>query len=198
MIRAGANYHRFTLKEHFEPSWKDKVPRWSQLDGPAFALTEFFWSNQKLLQTPSMILLASPGASNVTDRRFVLADSLSPSLFVHTLPNIRCSPMCQVMEWSGTVIGIQNDPHTLLAGLREGLDFVSRENPLLWVLGVVSEKNESTVHCFEVGLPDKQKFRLTSEQEVRSSKFSDADLVRWFDSEDPVFRWFEFAVHREK
>jgi hypothetical protein len=198
MSSAYLNYRRFTLDEQREPQWKDKVSRWSQLDGPAFALAEFYWVNKSNLSKPSMLLLASPGASNNTDRRFVLAESVSPSLFVHTLPNIRCSPLFQVMEWSGSVICIQNDPHTILAGLREALGFVSESRPVVWVVGVTSEKQKHTVHCFEVSATKKGTYRIDSDSSIRPTKLSDADLLRWLETPEQQFKWSETVIHREK
>ncbi|HEX4923466.1 MAG TPA: hypothetical protein VFV50_05250 [Bdellovibrionales bacterium] len=147
------NWHSFSFVHpvNREPTWKAKVPRWSQLDAPAYGLAEAFtvWRDQ--LKRPDLILLASPGASNETDRKFTRTGASSPSLFVHTLPNIRCSPMLQVMEWSGPVLCVQNDPSTMTRGLIEAAWLVAAgEAPTVWVLSVVQEGDAHVAHVFEV------------------------------------------------
>ncbi|MBC7691975.1 MAG: hypothetical protein H7222_09405 [Methylotenera sp.] len=118
-----------------EPSWKSHVDRWYQLDAPAYGLVQAYsiWKDQ-LPILPAMILLASPGASNKTDRQFAKSGGISPAKFAHTLPNIRCSPLCQVMDWSGPVLSFHRDPHTLVLALREAFELLSPELPSIWVL----------------------------------------------------------------
>ncbi|MEQ1878115.1 MAG: hypothetical protein ABL958_15840 [Bdellovibrionia bacterium] len=128
--------HEFSHPSPGEPAWKDKIARWSQLDFAAFGLVEAYESLKAGLSRPSFIVLASPGASNETDRKFAIGGGASPSLFVHTLPNIRCSPLLQVMEWSGPVLCVQNDPQTFVAGVREAFSFVGAEHPVVWVVAV--------------------------------------------------------------
>jgi hypothetical protein len=83
-----------------EPLWKDDVERWYQIDGPAYGLCEMFWQNKSDLETkPQAVLLNSPEASYKTDLAF--CKTLSPSKFVHTLPNVRSSSLFQLMKWSG-------------------------------------------------------------------------------------------------
>src|SRR5258708_38429533 len=86
-----------------EPQWKDLVQRWYQLDAYAYGLSEGAKTWQKSLLNPNLLILASPMASNETDKTFVEKGATSPAHFAHTLPNIRCSPLCQVMRWSGPV-----------------------------------------------------------------------------------------------
>jgi len=92
----------FTFPQTEPPRWKDIVPRWYQLDEYAYGLAEgaFRW-REATEKTPDLIILASPLGSNETDRSFVDTGSESPAKFAHTLPNIRCSPFCQVMECLG-------------------------------------------------------------------------------------------------
>ena len=130
------HFHEFVHPAPSEPAWSSKVARWSQLDFAAYGLVEAYERLKTGLSKPSFIFLASPGASNETDRKFALGGGTSPSLFVHTLPNIRCSPMLQVMEWSGPVLCVQNDPHTFVSGVREAFELVSSENPVIWVAAI--------------------------------------------------------------
>src|SRR4051812_32368269 len=93
----GLKIHRFDFEypTQVEPSWSKAVSRWYQLDAFAYGLVEGYDRFKKHLCKPSLIILASPEASNETDRAFVETGALSPSKFAHTLPNIRCSPLCQ-------------------------------------------------------------------------------------------------------
>src|ERR1035437_689374 len=110
--------HNFNFPLESEPEWSARVERWYQLDAASFALTETFWRHQQTLEVlPKWMLLASPLASNVTDRQFVASGASSPAKFVHTLPNIRSASLLQVMGWSGPVICLQNDPETVLTGI---------------------------------------------------------------------------------
>ncbi len=124
--------------------------RWSQLDAYSYALAEagYVWKN--LLSPPHLVISASPSASNYTDREFVQTGALSPSLFVHTLPNVRCSLLCQIMEWSGPVITIQKDPHTFLEGLVEGFHLVGERYPVIWIVTVTKTENRVKVGCIEM------------------------------------------------
>ena len=97
------------MKEAFEPSWKNRVDRWYQLDENAFALCEALsaWELPIMLrnhnQSLSQIIYMSEGASNLADADFVNSDALSPSKFVYTLPNIAISVGLQILEWRGPV-----------------------------------------------------------------------------------------------
>lgn len=59
---------------------------------------------------------------------------MSPSKFVHTLPNIRAVPLLQVMEWAGPLICIQNDPQTPKSGVEQALLYLETLNTV-WVIG---------------------------------------------------------------
>jgi len=91
-----------------EPAWKGKVERWYQIDPPSFALCESYWQNQDFLgEAPDMILLNSPQASFKTDQMF--CKTLSPSKFVHTLPNVRTSALFQLIPWRGPLLSLVGD-----------------------------------------------------------------------------------------
>jgi len=137
-----------------EPSWKTVVERWYQLDAPAYGLAQAYvaWK-PRLRQPPALVFLASPQASNTTDFEFARSGANSPAKFVHTLSNIRCSPVCQVMEWAGPVICVQRDPSTQLHALREAVAALESgsEGPI-WVLSVFkpgSVPDASRIHGHE-------------------------------------------------
>jgi hypothetical protein len=120
-----------------EPLWKNKVDRWYQLDASAYGLAEFYQQYASELGThPDLIVLASPAASNLTDRQFVSLGAQSPAKFVHTLPNIRISPLCQVMAWNGPVLCLQNGKNTLESALTEAKYLLDDCNQNIWVLSV--------------------------------------------------------------
>jgi 3-oxoacyl-(acyl-carrier-protein) synthase len=127
----------FSFPVKTEPEWKEKVDRWYQLDAFSYGLAEFYsLHSEKLGPSPSMILLASPGASNDTDLQFVKTGASSPGKFVHTLPNIRGSALCQVMNWSGPLLCLEHDPRTHESAVQEAKHLLSPTRPVIWVLGV--------------------------------------------------------------
>lgn len=132
-----------------EPEWKDRVERWYQMDGAAFALTATYWHHRPLLEVPpEWMLLASPRASNRTDAQFAAAASPSPAKFVHTLPNIRVACMLQVMGASARVLCLQKDPVTVLTALSEAMQILLSEGGPVWVLSVTEEGSGFTGHIF--------------------------------------------------
>ena len=131
----------FAFPARAEPAWSPKVDRWYQLDAYAYGLAEAYeqWKGSLGGEKPSMIVLASPGASNETDRQFAQSGGTSPAKFVHTLPNVRSSSLCQVMGWAGPVLCLQRDPETLNHALTEAEALVGDEFPVVWVLSVGRE-----------------------------------------------------------
>lgn len=113
----------------------ERVDRWNQLDPASQALVEFGSRTLREVERPSGIILASSGASNETDRRFVESGYASPQKFAHTLSNVRASPFCQVLKWRGPVLCIQNDPRTLHTALQEGVALQGFWKSV-WVVGI--------------------------------------------------------------
>ncbi len=116
------------------PAWAGSVDRWYQLDAFGYGLTDTYWSfrdEEALKKAPGMVFLASPGASNWSDLAFVNSEASSAHRFAHTLPNVRCSPLFQVMGWRGPALCIQKDPEALFTALNEAIPFVtSLEQPV--------------------------------------------------------------------
>jgi hypothetical protein len=126
----------FAFPATVEPSWSKQVDRWYQLDASAFGLAQFYSLHQDTLgKKPNLILLASPGASNDTDFDFASTGATSPAKFVHTLPNIRVSPLLQVMNHAVPVICIQNDPNSFETALIEA-KFLLPEFKCIWIFSV--------------------------------------------------------------
>ncbi len=183
MKRAGLNYYGFNFihPAPTEPAWKDKISRWSQLDFASYGLIEAYLTWVASVTRPNFMILASPGASNETDRKFALGGGSSPSLFVHTLPNIRCSPLCQVMEWSGPVLCIQKDPYTFISGVREGYSLLNSENPVVWVIAVEHRLlDPHRAHLVELKLNGKCRFEI-SEEKGTSLLTDDKDWMNWLE-----------------
>ncbi len=123
--------------------WQERVERWYQLDDAAKILCETYWQKREELgANPDWLILASPGASNQTDHKFVSAPTPSPATFVHTLPNIRGAPLLQLMQWTGPVLCIQKDPNTLTSALAEAMALARSEEARVWVAGCAYENGQ--------------------------------------------------------
>jgi len=123
--------HAFTFPSTEAPPWSAVVDRWYQLDPFAYGLADGAHRWRSQVTPPEMVFLASERASNETDSRFVQGGASSPAKFVHTLPNIRVSSLCLVMEWRGPVLCLQKDPQTVAFALSEAATFPGRS----WVTG---------------------------------------------------------------
>jgi hypothetical protein len=148
-----------------EPIWHRFVDRWNHLDAYAYGLVQacFQWKMAPEAY-PDFIILASPEASNRTDFQFAHTGGLSPSKFVHTLPNVRSSSLCQVLKWNGPLLCIQNDPHTQVTALREGADLMIGHWNRIWVLSITRNGSNNSFN----NLYSSHWFGLSSEYEPES------------------------------
>jgi hypothetical protein len=184
-----------------EPQWSHQVERWYQLDAYAYGLAQAYSElRAQFSQPPHFVFLASPEGSNRTDSQFVRAQAASPSKFVHTLPNIRGSSLCQVMQWNGPILCVQQDPSTQIAALREAADLLSPSVHRIWIFGVIltqsPEKSQAPrlyqVHWFELetaqNLDPKRKLqpsfkilRTSQQNELMNTELpqSDVYLIEW-------------------
>lgn len=153
------------------PAWAAKVERWYQLDEPAFRLCDL--RAHLPSTTPDVLLLASPGGCNATDRAFVNTGAASASKFVHTLPNIRSSPLLQVLGWTGPVLCFQSDPFTLATAIAQA-PFFARP----WIVGASH---------FAFGLTADAEGPLGL-VESRESAVEDGELLRWLVAGEPGAR----------
>ena len=136
------------------PAGIEKVGHYNQLDPASLALAQLWSKHGAELSPPDAILLASPHASNESDFAFVKSGFQSPQKFVHTLPNVRITPFCQLMCWQGPVLCVQKDPYTFSSALQETLTFLGEWNRI-WVMGCL--KISESVHdaiLFEVTAND--------------------------------------------
>lgn len=144
-VEFGYYYWDFTFPSPSEPEWASFSDRWYQLDAPCFGLMDGYYNLQKRFPTPPhQIILASPLASNETDLSFFESGQKSPSKFIHTLPNIRASTLCEYLGWKGPLLCIQNDPITLIQGLFESHQFFIHNKKTIWTLSI--EKKEGDHH----------------------------------------------------
>ena len=140
---------QFTFPAKEEPKWGPQIDRWYQLDACAYGLAETYFKLALPGEIPpDFIYLASSGASNLTDFQFARTGGSSPSKFVHTLPNIRGSSLCQLMGWRGPLLCIQNDPRTQVTALREAMELWEHTGQRAWVWSVTGDNK---VHWFSVG-----------------------------------------------
>ena len=165
-----------------EPSWKGIVERWYQLDPFAYGLAEAY-TKWKPLPAPAMILLASPQASNETDFQFATTGATSPAKFVHTLPNIRCSSLCQVMDWTGPVLCVQKDPSTLAHALREALAFLEYgAGAPIWVVSAFRDETGYRAQAFVLSRNASSESFAIRRNPQRPSFNSDRELQKCLDS----------------
>lgn len=180
--------HSFDFPLASEPEWAAKVERWYQLDAGSFALTETFWRHQQSLEIlPKWMLLASPLASNVTDRQFVASGASSPAKFVHTLPNIRSASLLQVMGWTGPVLCLQNDPKTVLTGISEGMGLALSTKRPVWVLSVTGAGVNFTGSIFVLDsntTASRWKISKSTAPEMAIAASHDKDLFLWLNGSE--------------
>jgi hypothetical protein len=162
-----------------KPVWSGKVDRWYQLDAAAYGLAQacFQW-RQMAAEPPSFIVLASRGASNDADRAFVESGADSPAKFVHTLPSVRSSTFCQVMDWHGPMLCLQEDPSTLCVALVEAVKIVCEDVPVVWVLSTWREGSVFSVMRLSVTHPPPPGAGIhVLEEGLQAEMSSDAWLV---------------------
>lgn len=132
------------------PDWAESIERWYQLDQPGRALPHAFAELKSRLKSPGSIFLASPAASNTTDRHFVQSNATSPSKFVHTLPNIRITGLLQLMKWQGPVFTVQAGDATLEVAVREAFEWVCKSQRPAWVIYYEEGINGAKVSFWEL------------------------------------------------
>ena len=167
----------FPLKR--TPAWAPLVERWPQLDAASVGLAQAYVEFQDNLGArPAWILLASPGASNDTDALFVASGACSPSKFVHTLPNIRSAALFKIMDWSGPLLCLQNDPKTLQSALVEAAElFQTGEGPV-WIAQVTKDK-EWVARFFIFEEASEDSFCMRRSASAGTSTASDNELLGW-------------------
>lgn len=173
-----AHFHQeLTYPPKEPPTWAAQVERWYQLDPFAYFLPEAF-ARMAPKSRPDSILLACASASNLTDHAFVLGGALSPTKFVHTLPNIRSSSLLSVMGWSGPLFSLHHDPFTLSFVFSEAIAR-AQEGAECWVW---SASDNGKVDLFAFGAKSGHTHQVSPRSPDSSpvSDREDVEILRWF------------------
>lgn len=104
-----------------EPVWAPEIKRWSQLDKESFVMAEATARSLKFLGNPEQVILLSSQGSSPTDFLFAHSNKLSPSYFVHTLPNVRSLVFSKLSGWEGAMFCFSQGKHSLVRFLNEAL-----------------------------------------------------------------------------
>ena len=173
-----------------KPVWSGKVDRWYQLDAAAYGLAQacFQWC-QMGSEQPSFMVLASRGASNEADRAFVESGADSPAKSVHTLPSVRSSTVCQVMDWHGPMLCLQENPSTLCVALVEAVKIVCEDVPVVWVLSTWREGSFFSVMRLIVSHLPSPGAGIQVLEEGREAEISSE--ARMVPADRPLLTWLE-------
>lgn len=171
------------------PSWAPLVERWYQLDPYAYLLPEAF-TRFGLGPRPASMLLASAGASSLTDHAFAAGGAVGPTKFVHTLPNIRASSLLSVMRWGGPVISLHRDPFTLAFAFREAIERAGDGECWVWNAG-----EDGNVHLFRFGPLDGATHSCGAGPV--SPPPSDLEILRSFWDSEAKFNVLDWVVRQE-
>jgi hypothetical protein len=159
------------------PSWAPKVERWYQLDPFAYFLPEAY-ARISPASKPDSMLLACAGASNITDHAFAAGGALSPTKFVHTLPNIRDSSLLSVMGWEGPVLSLHRDPFTLSTAFIEALAR-AQGGAECWVWAA-NELGKVSLFAFGCKSGHTHQVSPRSQDSSASPSREDVEILRWF------------------
>lgn len=186
--------HSFEFPARTEPAWAAQVERWSQLDAAAFGMAEIYDRHRETLTAfPKWILLASPAASNETDRQFAMGGARSPSKFVHTLPNIRSSSILRLMPWQGPLLCLQKDPWTVATALVEATTLLETEGGPIWIAGIARETRGLEAFLFILDRTvEKPEASLSQGQPHPRLASRDSQLLQWL-AAAPVARSFSLG-----
>lgn len=101
------------------PLWADKIKRWSQLDSASYVLAEATFLNLDYLKDSfDQLIVVSTQGSSSTDRKFVSDTKISPSHFVHTLPNVRTIVFSLLTGWEGEMYCLTKGEESLVNFLK--------------------------------------------------------------------------------
>lgn len=126
-----------------EPVWAPKIKRWSQLDQESFAVAEATHRCLNFLGKPDQLVILSSQGSAQTDFLFAHSKKISPSYFVHTLPNVRSLAFSSLTAWEGPVFCFSQGKHSLVRFLHEIAIVHHQVNTLILNLNKVG----SVYHC---------------------------------------------------
>lgn len=102
MLKLDYKFCSIQRKMDETPGWADKIKRWSQLDEASYVLAQATFENLDYLKDNfDQLIITSTQGSSKTDHQFVSAEKVSPTHFVHTLPNVRSIVFSLLTAWEG-------------------------------------------------------------------------------------------------
>lgn len=131
------------------PSWAKKVRRWNQLDDEAFIVAEACEKNLDFIGNPSRVVIVSPLGSTQTDLNFAHSETLSPSDFVHTLPNVRSISLSQITGWCGEVFCFSSGYNSLIKSLINSL-CTYNENEEVLIISLIQNKDNYFCDLYKI------------------------------------------------
>lgn len=114
-------FHNISPDPVHGPAWAGEIKRWSQLDKESFAVAEATAKSLNFLGNPEQVILLSSQGSSPTDYLFAHSNKLSPSYFVHTLPNVRSLVFSKLSGWEGAMFCFSQGKYSLVMFLNEAL-----------------------------------------------------------------------------
>lgn len=109
-----------SLDKTITPSWAEQIKRWSQLDEASFILAEAVSKNMDFLsESFDQLIIVTTQGSFHTDRLFVNDSKISPSNFVHTLPNVRSIVFSVLTGWEGPLYCLSQGSQSLTSFFNE-------------------------------------------------------------------------------
>lgn len=103
------------------PAWANKIQRWSQLDAQSYAVAESTFRHLDFFSDIDQFIILSSQGSFQTDYLFAHGAKLSPSSFVHTLPNIRSLAFSQISGREGVMFCFSQGKHSLIKFFNEAI-----------------------------------------------------------------------------
>ena len=167
------------------PLWASYVKRWHQLDDESYAVAEATSINIEKISSPDCVVIVSPEGSLNTDFKFSHNDSISPSMFVHTLPNVRSLSYGLIANWEGPVFCLTQGEHSLVTALDQfGKMMRSGRNDNILFISV--NKQDTTYFCdfyfLRPGAPINQWYLLADTITATYKNTTDASLRHFMEN----------------
>jgi hypothetical protein len=153
IINLNYKLHSVVLDRSITPLWSEKIKRWSQLDDASLVLAHVAHDNLDFLTWDfNQLVLVSNQGSGKTDYQFVTDAKISPSNFVHTLPNVRSVVFSMATGWEGEMFCLSHGKNTLLNFLKEIPEVHANTRTLIVSLNKVVDRFECDFYKTGPGL----------------------------------------------
>lgn len=152
-----------------EPAWAGKIKRWSQMDQESYVVAEATHRCLNFLGKPDQLVILSSHGSAQTDFLFAHSKKISPSYFVHTLPNVRSLAFSSLTAWEGPVFCFSQGKYSLVRFLHEIAIVHQGVNTLILNLNKV----ENGYHCdfYKIGTAAASSHVLEKNESSSTDKF---------------------------